>query len=237
MWIDLLTEDVVAAASFYSHLFGWRAAKSDENREYYLFYLDGKPIAGMAAMENKDAAAPESLWLATISVSDVDQRVASVKAQGGKVLEGPLESDEARKRFQREFHILSRVRHPHVVRPHAWGTHGNRCYFTMDRLPGQTLAQVLTTAEGVTSTREEALALGSHVEEHNIRDLILVTSAFHTKRSRWIFTKVLRGSNVNVMVAAAPHLEFDASNWWRCEEGLLSFFDEGIKMLYYVFHY
>jgi predicted enzyme related to lactoylglutathione lyase len=92
VWIDLLTEDTVAAASFYSRLFGWRAAKSDENREYYLFYLDGKPIAGMAAMENKDAAAPESLWLATISVSDVDQRVAAVKAQGGKVLEGPLDA-------------------------------------------------------------------------------------------------------------------------------------------------
>ena len=92
VWIDLLTEDVVAAASFYSHLFGWRAARSDENVEYYLFYLDGKPVGGMAAMENRDAAAPESLWLATMSVSDVDQRVASVKAHGGKVLEGPLDA-------------------------------------------------------------------------------------------------------------------------------------------------
>jgi predicted enzyme related to lactoylglutathione lyase len=35
----------VAAASFYSRLFGWRAAKSDENQEYYLFYLDNKTIA------------------------------------------------------------------------------------------------------------------------------------------------------------------------------------------------
>lgn len=92
VWIDLLTEDTVAAASFYSRLFGWRAAKSDEDGEYYLFYLDGKPIAGMAATESKDAAALESLWLATIAVSDVDKSLASVKAHGGKVLEGPLEA-------------------------------------------------------------------------------------------------------------------------------------------------
>ena len=92
VWIDLLTEDTVAAASFYSRLFGWRAAKSKENREYYLFSLDGKPVAGMAAMANKDTAAFESLWLATASVSDADQHVETVKAHGGQVLEGPLEA-------------------------------------------------------------------------------------------------------------------------------------------------
>jgi len=92
VWLDLMTEDTVAAAFFYSHLFGWRAAKSDEDGEYYLFYLDGKPIAGMAATESKDAAAHESLWLATISVSDVGKSLASVKAQGGKLLEGPLDA-------------------------------------------------------------------------------------------------------------------------------------------------
>ena len=92
IWIDLLTEDVVAAASFYSRLFGWRAAQSKENGEYYLFTRDGKPVAGMAVMESKDATASESLWLATISVSDVDQSVTTAKARGGQVLEGPLEA-------------------------------------------------------------------------------------------------------------------------------------------------
>jgi predicted enzyme related to lactoylglutathione lyase len=92
VWIDLLTEDVVAAASFYSRLFGWRAALSEENGEYYLFSLDGKPVAGMTTIENKDTAASESLWLATISVSDVDQQMAAVNSQGGKILEGPLDA-------------------------------------------------------------------------------------------------------------------------------------------------
>jgi predicted enzyme related to lactoylglutathione lyase len=92
VWIDLVTEDTVAAASFYSRLFGWRAAKSDEDGEYYLFSLEGKPIAGMTATDSMDAAAPESLWLATIAVSDVDKSLITVKAQGGQVLEGPLDA-------------------------------------------------------------------------------------------------------------------------------------------------
>jgi predicted enzyme related to lactoylglutathione lyase len=92
VWIDLLTEDTVTAASFYNRLFGWRAGKSNENGEYYLFSIDGKPVAGMTAMESKDAAASESFWLATISVSDVDRSVATAKAHGGQLLEGPLDA-------------------------------------------------------------------------------------------------------------------------------------------------
>ena len=92
VWIDILTEDTVAAASFYSRLFGWQAARSVEDGQYYLFYLDKKPIAGMAAMESQDPAAPESLWLATVSVRDVDKSATSVKTNGGKVLEGPLDA-------------------------------------------------------------------------------------------------------------------------------------------------
>jgi predicted enzyme related to lactoylglutathione lyase len=92
VWIDLLTEDTVAAASFYSRLFGWQAARAVEDTQYYLFYLNGKPIVGMAATDSEDATAPESLWLTTISVRDVDKSVTSVKANGGMVLEGPLDA-------------------------------------------------------------------------------------------------------------------------------------------------
>ena len=93
VWIDLLTEDVVAAASFYSRLFGWRAAQSKENGEYYLFSVGGKPVAGMTATESRDAQAPESLWLITVSVKDMDTRVAAAKTLGGTVLEGPLDAE------------------------------------------------------------------------------------------------------------------------------------------------
>lgn len=91
VWIDLITEDVAAAASFYGRLFEWRAAKSEQNRDYYLFYREDKPIAGMVAADNLDAEKSESLWLLTMSVEKVDQAVTVAKARGGEVLEGPLD--------------------------------------------------------------------------------------------------------------------------------------------------
>jgi hypothetical protein len=92
VWIDLLTEDVPAAAAFYEGLFGWRADPSQEDNTYYLFSKDGRPIGGMIAVDNQDRKAPESLWLLSLSVDDVDRSVAMVKERGGKLLEGPVDA-------------------------------------------------------------------------------------------------------------------------------------------------
>ncbi len=93
VWIDLLTEDLVAASAFYSGLFGWRAATSEVNDEYYLLFKGDKPIGGMVATENQNKEAQESLWLLSLSVDDVDRAITLVKQRGGKVLEGPLNAD------------------------------------------------------------------------------------------------------------------------------------------------
>lgn len=91
VWMDLMTEDIAAATSFYSQLFGWWATKSKQNSDYYLIYFHGKPIAGMVETDNQDQSKPESLWIPSMSVSDVNQSLAIVNSHGGKVLEGPLE--------------------------------------------------------------------------------------------------------------------------------------------------
>lgn len=93
VWMDLLTEDTSAAQRFYGDLFGWRAEISKENKDYYVFFKGNKPIGGMAAHENRDEKKPESLWLMSLSVSDVDQAAALVKEKGGKILEGPVNMD------------------------------------------------------------------------------------------------------------------------------------------------
>ena len=76
VWVDLLTEDVQSASAFYGGLFGWRARTSLENDEYYVFFKGGEPIGGMVATENQKKQAPESLWLLSLSVDDVDRAVA-----------------------------------------------------------------------------------------------------------------------------------------------------------------
>ncbi|MBI4634181.1 MAG: YdcF family protein [Deltaproteobacteria bacterium] len=92
---------------------------------------------------------------------------------------------------------------------------------------------VLSIPGGVTSTRDEAAVLRRYVDAHGIRRVILVTSAFHTRRAMWIMRKELAGSPATVLSAPAPHNKFDTASWWKVESGLIHFADEYIKLLYY----
>lgn len=91
VWFDLLTEDVQAAQQFYGKLFGWRFAASDQDPDYRVIYSGGRPIGGIVDHENKDPKIQESLWLASLSVEDVDLAISTVKAHRGKVLDGPFD--------------------------------------------------------------------------------------------------------------------------------------------------
>jgi len=96
---------------------------------------------------------------------------------------------------------------------------------------------VLPTEGGVTSTFDEANALRQYIEFHNIHSLILLTSAFHTRRAKWIFDRELAGLPVRLEVAAVPSYGFDESNWWQSEDGLITLNNEYIKLAYYFLKY
>ena len=96
---------------------------------------------------------------------------------------------------------------------------------------------VLPVSGGVTSTFDEAIALRQYIETNNIHTVILVTSAFHTRRAKWIFDRELSGLPVTLEMAAVPHYGFNATNWWRSESGLITLNNEYIKLVYYFFKY
>jgi uncharacterized SAM-binding protein YcdF (DUF218 family) len=64
------------------------------------------------------------------------------------------------------------------------------------------------------NTREEALALAGLVTEHHWHTVIVVTSNYHTRRSRYIFQHVFPES-VDVRVASARDGDFEAEHWWE----------------------
>jgi len=92
---------------------------------------------------------------------------------------------------------------------------------------------VIAIEGGATSTRDESQILRYYVDQHNIKRVILVTTAFHTRRSKWIFKKALSGSGAELEVTAAPQWKFDETNWWQNERGLITFANEYIKLFYY----
>jgi uncharacterized SAM-binding protein YcdF (DUF218 family) len=86
----------------------------------------------------------------------------------------------------------------------------------------------------VTSTRDEAMRVRDYIGAHpEIKRITVVTSAYHSARAHWIFTRVLRGTGVDVRLSAAPERGLDETDWYTHDEGLVIYFGEAIKALYY----
>lgn len=87
VWMDLLTDDVASAVRFYEDVFSWKFRLHPDG-QFALATLAGKPVASIAAFD-EGLGGSEGLWLASLSVSDVNEAMESVKANGGAVLEPP----------------------------------------------------------------------------------------------------------------------------------------------------
>lgn len=85
----------------------------------------------------------------------------------------------------------------------------------------------------VTSTKHEADAVLAFARSEKMRRVTVVTTAFHTARSRWIFRRVFRGSGIEVRVAAADRADFDESNWFERDESQILYLTETLKVIYY----
>lgn len=111
------------------------------------------------------------------------------------------------------------------------------------------LAQVMTLKIGlpaeklerirgrVTSTHEEARFYRDYAEKNGLKSLLIVTSSFHTRRSRWVFEKVFAGSGIKLSYAAARQPHIDETNWYRSDEGMSTYFNETVKTIYYLLRY
>ena len=82
----------------------------------------------------------------------------------------------------------------------------------------------------VDSTDREARCLADFLRGHPSRRVAVVTSDFHTRRTRLLFNRdcVLHAANLSFI--GAPTDGFDASNWWRFETGLIVYIDEYLKL-------
>ena len=60
-----------------------------------------------------------------------------------KILNEMMDEQAVRRRFHREFQVLSGFQHPRLVRTYTWGFAEGRPYFTMEYLPGKTLEKII----------------------------------------------------------------------------------------------
>jgi predicted enzyme related to lactoylglutathione lyase len=97
-WIDLSTNDVDAARTFYSELFGWEwiAGDAPDGSAYWMATIDGNLIAGVAELSPDMIAqgVPPS-WNTFINVDDVKATTAKAESAGAQVLAGPMQIGES----------------------------------------------------------------------------------------------------------------------------------------------
>jgi uncharacterized SAM-binding protein YcdF (DUF218 family) len=112
------------------------------------------------------------------------------------------------------------------------------CIGVLQRLgvPSSHILQ-LDPSGGVGSTFNEAQVLRSYVRKHSVNRVIVVTSAFHTRRAGWIIRRVLRDTPVRIMMFPVTDRKYSASNWWTREDGEIAVNDEFVKLFWYVLRY
>ncbi|MBI4484038.1 MAG: YdcF family protein [Acidobacteria bacterium] len=113
----------------------------------------------------------------------------------------------------------------------------DQLYRKVLELEGVAAEAIVRLPGAVDSSWDEARSLQRLLASHPARRVVLVTSAEHTRRARWVFRKVLDGTPVQVRMAPARHLTFDETNWWKQDEGALAYLHEYLKLPFYWIRY
>jgi len=91
----------------------------------------------------------------------------------------------------------------------------------------------------VSNTYDEAQAVRDYAAARNLRSLLIVTSAYHSRRAEWTWRLVFGGSGVALGMTAAP-LEGASPApgwWWLRARGWRSVAAEYPKLIYYRLRY
>jgi uncharacterized protein len=91
-WHELMTTDYERAIAFYSALFGWEKIQAHDMGEMGVYLIFGRNGQQLGGMFNKPAImqAPPN-WLQYIAVDSADRAAERVTANGGTVMNGPMD--------------------------------------------------------------------------------------------------------------------------------------------------
>jgi uncharacterized SAM-binding protein YcdF (DUF218 family) len=91
----------------------------------------------------------------------------------------------------------------------------------------------------VSGTHEEALRVREYASTHDLHSILVVTSAYQSRRALWTLRRVFKDSGMEVRLEAAPTGEQTPSptTWWWHKLGWQLVGGEYVKMVYYLAHY
>ena len=92
-WYELMTTDMPAAMKFYQQIFGWQPGNSMDMGDMGTYQMFNRPHGMIGGMMNKPpqmANVPPN-WQIYFRVPDVHAAAERITANGGKILNGPME--------------------------------------------------------------------------------------------------------------------------------------------------
>ena len=92
-WHELMTTDAAAALKFYTDVFGWQPSEAMDMGEMGKYYMFNRPHGMIGGMMNKprEMANVPPNWQIYFRVPDINAATERVKANGGQILNGPME--------------------------------------------------------------------------------------------------------------------------------------------------
>jgi predicted enzyme related to lactoylglutathione lyase len=92
-WHELTTTDAEAAMKFYSEVFGWQPTEVMDMGEMGKYRMFNRPVGMLGGMMNTPpqmSNVPPN-WMIYFRVPDINAAAERVKANGGQILNGPME--------------------------------------------------------------------------------------------------------------------------------------------------
>jgi uncharacterized SAM-binding protein YcdF (DUF218 family) len=88
------------------------------------------------------------------------------------------------------------------------------------------------------NTWDEAVALKVWADRNAVSVLIIPTEIFTARRVRWTFRREFAGTGIRIEVPSFdPQTVYTRAEWWKTEDGVLTFQNEVLKYLYYRLKY
>lgn len=88
---------------------------------------------------------------------------------------------------------------------------------------------IVPFAHNAANTLEELKGIRGFAEQHGWKRVMIVTSNYHTRRTRYLCEHVFP-AGVHVLVVAAPDHDYDPDSWWKTRAGVKIFFHEFVGM-------
>lgn len=89
---------------------------------------------------------------------------------------------------------------------------------------------IVPFAHRAPDTLVELKGIRDFLVERGWKRVMIVTSNYHTRRTRYLCRHIFP-SDFDVLVMAAPDHDYDPESWWRTRRGLKIFFHESVGMV------